>query len=716
MKAPLPLRLRPLLPLLAFLVMATSRHAQAKDATITPQCDALNHEKYCWHSAFEDFIPYHMNQQSGLLPEISLKSCWTCGLWIEAFPFDMKTNSLPAPLLFERAQCCNALGMKKEALEIYRSIIREHPESETLPLCFQAILQILSDEGNLKAVKGLYDNLVPKNQERLLPKSLHLVAVSLYRQGQDQAALTVLSQISSDAEVYPYALYAQAQIAFRQQETNQSLRILESILEADFTALVPDILQEFTRLTRGRIMFQQEQYGQAIEEFRSLNRSRFFLSEALMGMGWCYQTMGQPSLAIAYFLAAQEAPYTDSDTLVRAELEIARLFSESRVHRDSFQTLKDTKDRLDLLVAQYRKYGHNQEWLQQLAHSLLINREELPSGLQDYAAIRKEMMYVLERERHTSPRMKNLLELDQVLQQITSLFNNPAGQVSDQGAGALLSVSTYPPLISPLPLLEPALINLLNISFALLDTEYRINDSGSTLGVISPEERLAFQLEILDFYSHSFQELLLPDRESKSAHEVLGRLQSSARNLPFPLEEKERILAKILYTSKTLRENEQALHRWTAGMESLSTNGTEPSRLLLLKKWMIYVRTLMQFRSWAYKSPAVFLQTSFPALPLPDDTTLTYEAHEPRLTQRIGIIRERLSRLLLREIERLQEQRIEALERLLTKSQLYHAEALLQEQEDLQKQRPLPSEAGRNGTPGPVEHEDLSSEPSISSP
>jgi len=120
-------------------------------------------------------------------------------------------------------------------------------------------------------------------------------------------------------------------------------------------------------------------------------------------------------------------------------------------------------------------------------------------------------------------------------------------------------------------------------------------------------------------------------------------------------------------------------------MEAIRLDSSEPPRWLLLKEWMIYVKTLILFRSWSERSPTVFL------LEISQDpqTAVSHESSmdsvRSKLTERKQENRKRLALLLQKEIEKIHKRRMKKAEEIFMKSQLYYAEALLHKQETLLK-------------------------------
>ena len=268
-------------------------------------------------------------------------------------------------------------------------------------------------------------------------------------------------------------------------------------------------------------------------------------------------------------------------------------------------------------------------------------------------------------------------------------------QTRQKGA---VAPEAYPPLDVTVPSLEPSLSALLDLTFALLDTEYRLIYSGSVLGLLTQEEKATFLQDCLVFYRTALETLLLPPEAGEDAQAALRHLQSTVRHLPFSLEEKQRVLAKLTYTMRSLEDAEAILEQWADGVQEVSSSETQPTRFLLLEKWMTLVRVFLSLRSWDVRSPTVFL-LDHPSLeehrPAP---ILSSQAMLGRMDQRLDTVWQRLGLLTEREIANLHIERLEALEGLLARTQFDYADALVQEQERILDS--LQGRAARGGCRG----------------
>jgi tetratricopeptide (TPR) repeat protein len=639
-------------------------------------------------------------------PPISMSMCWTCGLWAKESPsFPGVPEETREALLFNRARCFRALGMRKEALEGCREILRQYPAGNTVPQALESIVEILFAQGNYKAVANLLDHLDPAHRERLLPASVYLIAQSFYILGQDAAAAGLLERVPPDAEIYPYALYTLAQVFYRQGDADRALSTIRAVHDAQPDARVPEMLKEMAWLTQARMLFQQGSYGEAIQGFRTLRRSSFFLPEALMGTGWCYKKMENFSKAIAYFQAVQ-ASYADADTLTEARMELAHIFSVAKMYEDSFENYRTILNDLHSRISQYQKYGGDPEWLTWLVERWLDSPKhftETPDEapvMDQEGDLPEEMEPILQKKKYTSSRMKALLGIREGLEQVALLYDKLANPVPpDRTKRAVVSAS-YPPLGETLPHLEPGLAGLLDFDFALLDTEYRLIHSGSMLGLLNQAEREALMRDCLAFYRTELEALLLPQRAEQDAYDALTLLQGTVRHLSFSLEQKERVLAKIVFLKHSLKETEAIMEQWAKGVDAVSTSETQPTRFLLLEKWMTLVRVFLYLRSWDVRSPAVFMLDDASLAAYRPSPILSSQEALDRKAERIDTVWQRLATLVEREVQNLHLERLEVLEALLVRAQFDYADALVKEQERILKSlKVLPSDMDSEEAP-----------------
>jgi tetratricopeptide (TPR) repeat protein len=641
-------------------------------------------------------------------PVISLSMCWTCGLWAKESPsYTGIPEETREALLLQRARCFLALGMRKEALEGSRKILRQYPAGNTVPQALESIVEILFQQQNYIAVANLLDDLDPDHRERMLPASLYLIAQSFYIMGRDDAAQGLLEQIPPDAEIYPYALYALAQIFYRKGDTDGALLTIRAVHDAQPHAPTPDMLKEMAWLTQARMLFQQGNYQRAILGFRTLRQSSFFLPEALMGTGWCYKKMGDFAKAIAYFRAV-EASYADADTMTEAHLEMSHVFSEAKMYEDAFENYRTILNDLHFRISQYQKYGGDPEWLAWLVERWLDNPTqsaetpvEAPVMNQE-GDIPEEMEPILQRKKYTSPRMKALLGIREALVQVAILHDKLANPVPPDPTKRPVVSAGYPPLGVTLPQLEAGLSGLLDFDFALLDTEYRLIHAGSMLGLWNQTEREALMQDCLAFYRTELEALLLPQRAELDAYDALTHLQGTVRHLPFSLEQKERVLDKILFMKKSLKGTEAIMEEWAKGVDAISSSEKQPTRFLLLEKWMTLVRVFLYLRSWDVRSPATFVLDHLPLAERRSSPILSSQEMLSRKAQRIDTVWQRLALLVEREVRNLHFERLEALEGLLVRTQFDYADALVKEQERILESLKTPlSDVDSEETPEP---------------
>jgi len=639
----------------------------------------------------DDFYLLSVDLLREASPVISLSTCWTCGLWAKESPsYPGIPEEVREALLFERARCFRILGMREEALQGCRRILRQYPAGNTVPQALESIVEILFEQRNYKAVANLLDDLNPEHRERLLPASVYLIAQSFYILGQDEAAAGLLEQIPPDSEVHPYALYTLAQVCYRQGDPDRALSAIRAVHDAPTHARVPQMLNEMAWLTQARMLFQRERYEEAIQGFRTLRQSSFFVPEALMGAGWCYKKLGNFPKAIAYFQAV-EASYADPDTLTEAYLELAHAFSEAKMYRDSFENYRTILNDLHSRISQYRKYGEDPEWLTWLVERWLDSPKHFPETPEEAPVMNQEgdlpeeMEPILQRKKYTSSRMKELLGIREGLEQVSILHDKLANPVPPDPTKRQAVSTSYPPLGATLTKLEPGLAARLDFDFALLDMEYRLIHTGSMMGLLNQAEREALMRDCLAFYRAELQALLLPQGAEKDAHDALTLLQGTVRHLPLSLEQKESVLAKIVFMKDSLKESEAIMEQWAKGVDEVSSSEAQPARFLLLEKWMTLVRTFLYLRSWDAQSPAIFMLNDASLAAYRSSAILSSEEALDRKAQRIDTVWQRLALLVEREVQNLHLERLEVLEALLVRTQFDYADALVKEHERILK-------------------------------
>jgi tetratricopeptide (TPR) repeat protein len=675
--------------LLLFLCLMTAAFAPAGGDTAEEAafCERLERAKWGSNPMSEDYLALLLDLPSGPPGDVSLVSCWACGLWrMPNSPQAGMGETEEEALLFRRVQCCRALGMQKEAIEDCRRILRWYPRGRLVQHATESIVELLVQQGNHTAVAAFFQGLGMDHRQGLTPTSLYLIAQSLYVLGMDDPAEDLLKQVPPDAAVYPYALYTLAQVLFRKGDADRALLVVGAVRDGPPQADAPPILKDMASLTRARMLYQQKSYAEAIEGFRALGRSPFFLPEALMGMAWCHKALGDLPRSVAYFQAVEES-YADGDALTEAHLEMAHVFAQARSYPEAFQVYREILNDLHFRVSQYKKYGGDPEWLNWLAGRFVDRgRDGVTAAVQapvmnQQADLPREMEPLLEREKYTSPRLKELLGIREALEQIEVLLDRILSPPSPGPIEGRPPSAPYPPMEVPLPYLESSLSALLDLCFALMDTEYRLTYSGTVLGLMTQDERAAFSRDTLSFYRRELETLLLPPEASEGAHATLMRLQGIVRHLPFSLEEKERVLEKLVFAMRNLEAAQSVLEQWAEGAQAVSSSQTQPTRFLLLDNWMTLVRVYLYVRNLDARSPAVFL-LDHPSLaehrPVPPSFS---EGTLQRLRQHTDTLWQRFTRLAEREIENIQTRRLEVLEGLLARTQFDYADALVREQE-----------------------------------
>ena len=683
--------------ILLFLVVSGAMISRPSDGQADPACTLLEREKWLWPNPSVDLLQYLEEHSESSRAPSSIRACWECGIWLVDF-LDSGNSPLADSegLSFQRARCYQALDLKAEALYAYRRHIEAHPGGETLPFSQHSILEILFQERNYDAVVSLARSLRPEDHDRLLPESCYLIGQSYYLLGQDGPAQEYLDWVPQGSDAYPLAVFTRTQVDYRQRRASRALARIDSLLGASPMSPMPSALEELFWLTRSRILFQLKRFPEAADGFRKVSHGSAFLPDALLGLAWSHEAMGEPSKAIAHFLAVEETP-ADPDTLSRAQMEAARVFSQAKDYADASELFHQVQVHLLLRISQYKKWGEDPEWLDLLADAVLetepSGESEVPRGRlsDEQRELWQEALGLLARERASATPLGSLVEIRAALREIESSVQGLSkGNPADEGFFPSSMSSYFPPLDPPLPTLDTSVPAFLDICLQLLDTENRLAYSANLLRLFGPDEGRDFHLEGSRFYRPLLEDILFPREAGEGIQTVLRRMQSRVRHLPYAIEDRERVLQKILFTKRILQETGDALLTWAERIEKTSSILDNPTRLLLLKQWMAYARSLHELRAWRYRFPLLFLaeEPSAPdPLPVMD---FPVESFQTRAGERIQAIRSMLALLVQREIQRIHRQRAGELRSLLADSQRLFAESLLFRQEgitrDLQSQ------------------------------
>ncbi|MEW6442687.1 MAG: hypothetical protein AB1640_17250 [bacterium] len=656
-------------------------------------CSFMGPHKWHWEGPSVDWLESFEGSDELPAGSDSVASCWECGLWtLEILQSWGSPLARDERLSFQRARCYEALGMNGEALGAYRRHLAAHPGGRTAPAARNAILRLLFEQRNYQAVSSLTQALPPEEQALLLPESRYFIGQTFYILGQDHPAEQHLAMIPPDAAVYPYATYTRAQVKYRRGDREQALALLDSLLDSPSGASMPRTLADRCRLTRSRIFFQMKRFQEAIAGFKTVGEDSVYLPDALVDLGWSYDAFGEPAKAVAYFLEAQQTP-ADPDTLVQAQMEAARIFSDKGVYSDASQLFHKVQVHLLLRISQYKRWGEDAEWMTLLADALLGLRPsgEVESALagfsQDQMGFWREVQALLERERAASPRLKGLMELQQATASVRSSLLELAARkgVTPQGFAPSPMEEYFPPMDPRVSAAGSVAPRMLDVGFQLIDTENRLSHLGDLLGLVTPDESRRLQLDAFEFYSSLLQDILFPSQIREGIQSVLDQMQSRVRHLPYALEDRERVLRKILSTRRALQDTADTLSGWADRIERTSSKSESEVRVLLLRQWMAYARSLQELRSWRHRSPLLFMAGDTAAQEAVLSLELPIEAFEPRIGERIRTVQSRIGLMLEREMRRIHERRAGELQNLLSASQRLFAEALLIRQEEITK-------------------------------
>jgi len=708
---PLPRRVLPGILLCAGLFLSASllRPPPGSAEAWDDPCTVLDREKWIWHSWFEDFLPPFFDSPIPPDSDASFSTCWACGLWAgETWPPSWNPPPLQEAVTFREANCARSLDMQQAALAGYQAVLREAPTGERAPGCIGAVVEILVGDGNLEPALSFYDGLAPAQQAMAAPETLFLLGHSCYVLGQDQRASAFLNRVPAGSGADALARYTRVQIAFRNGDPDRAAADLQELARSGPDGAVPAALREQAQLTLARILFQQAHYERAADAFRSLGHSRYFLPEALLGMGWCYEAMDRPAQAIAFFQAADEAASGDVLLQSKARMETAGLYAESGMHEEAFQAFRQTQERMRAYLAFLSRLAQAPDRLEAQARRLLPQASvpgpapepeaapvEPPAGRAFAPApgapsepgdFQAEIDAVVSKAGYVSPRMQQLNGIRDALVQIQTLLDRSRDASPPPAMRRGIPTRPTPALDSREDMLPPETVRLLDAALALLDAEYRLTRTTGLLALTSPQERREAFQESLGAYRSVLQALVTESTADapRDPAAALGKLMVLVRYRSAPLEDRERILKKLVHTQQALSDIERTLQRWAQGMADAGAGDPIPPRPLLLRFWMVYVRSLVALRTWHERSPAVFLLPEIESgrADVPGRHG-NQDGGRDLLDDRMTVCRKRLETAVQEEIRRVCTRRLANLENLLLDSELYYAEALLKQQNSL---------------------------------
>lgn len=591
-------------------------------------------------------------------------------------------------LSFLMARCWEALGLEEDAVQAYRRHLERYPEGRTRAPARSSLFGLLSRQKNFRAIVSLAEAIKDK-QESLSPEDLFVVGQSLYRLGDELSAQPYLESVPPESAVFPYARFTRAQIEYKKGKAESALSLLDPLCSLPGSTAVPPFLQDYFLLIRARILYQLGRYAEAAEGFRSLQPSSPFLPEALMGLAWSYDALGDRAKAISYFLAVENAPASPSE-ITQARMEAARIYSEVRDDPDATELFHRVQTHLMQRIAQYRKWAESEEWLTEASRSLLdpggssAFSNSGPAAPEDVQSFRQEVLALLTRERSRPGPVRDLLEAKEALDRISLKLQTLEGRLALtlQPVPSTPS-SLFPPLDPPVRTVGAPLPALLDVWLNLLFAETRLLRTAAFWGLTHEPERNEWDRSGVPFYRSLVEDILFPPVTGADTQASLDRLQSSVRHLPFSLEEREKILEKILSFRRSIEQTATGLADTSSRIETLAGASQSPTEQVRLRVWMAYARSLAELRILRDGSPLFLLaEESFPESVAPA-SDISIEPFETRVTERVDQLRGLLLTALERHVSRFHRDRVVELRRLLADSRRLFADSLLLRQREI---------------------------------
>ncbi len=637
------------------------------------------------------FGPEAAAEAAFLQPDPDACSAWTL-LALARSPGPGPAGTEPLKdenLSFAEARCWEALGLEEDAVRAYRRHLERYAEGKTRSAAQSALIALLFRQKNFQAVASAAGALAEDQRQALTAEDRYLIGQSLYRLGQDSAARPYLESLGPEAAVSGYALFTLAQMEYRSGNPENALSLLDSLCSPAHASPVSGALRDHLVLTRARILYQLGRYGEAVEEFRSLKPSSPFLPEAFLGLGWSYDALGDRAKAISYFLAVQSLPASPAE-LSRAQMEAARIYSEAGADPEATELFHQVQVHLLLRIAQYGKWGQEQEWLAEASRALLDPAASSvpPTTDQpvadDLESFRREVLALLDRERSRPGPLRSLLEGQRALDSVTSKLRSLADR---QGLGLRPASSPpsslFPPLDPPVPALAEPVPEFVDIWLSLLYAESRILQAASLWDLLPDAERTDWERTAVSYYRSLVEDILFPPAKAAETRAFFDGLQSTIRHLPYPLEDRNKVLERLLSCRRSIEETRTALTDASLRMETLAGAAQGPTAGVRLGVWMAYAKSLAELRMLRDGSPLLLLAedpSSESASPASD---LSVDSFESRVSERIRVLRGLLLAALERHVSNFHKERISELRRLVADSRRMFADSLLLRQQEI---------------------------------
>jgi len=614
-------------------------------------------------------------------------------------------------LSFLEARCWEALGLEEDAVQAYRRHLERYSEGRTRAPAQSALFGLLFRQKNFRAIASMAEALERDKRQALSPEDLFVVGQSLYRLGEDLSAQPYLESVPPESSVSPYARFTRAQIEYKKGQAENALSLLDSLCSQSESPAVAPFLQDHLLLTRARILYQLGRYAEAAEGFRAVQPSSPFLPEALMGLAWSYDALGDRAKAISYFLAVEKTPASPTET-ARAQMEAARIYSEARDDPDATELFHNVQVHLMQRIAQYGKWGEAEEWLTEASRLLLdpagppALSNSGPAAPEDLQGFRQEVLSLLARERLQPGPVRSLLEAKEALDRVSSKLQRLKGgrAPSLQPASTPLS-PLFPPLDPPVLALGEPVPALLDVWLSLLFAESRILRTAALWGLTQEPERNEWDRTGVPFYRSLVEDILFPPAKEAETQAFLDRLQSFVRYLPFSLEERRKILEKLLSFRRSIEETAMGLADTSSRIETLAGASPSPTEQVRLRVWMAYARSLAELRILRDGSPLYLLaEASCPEI-VASAPDLSIESFESRFSERVDQLRGLLLAALERHVRKFHRERVVELRRLVADSRRMFADSLLLRQREITEDLSAPDAEKAQAPPEGAEPE-----------
>jgi hypothetical protein len=263
----------------------------------------------------------------------------------------------------------------------------------------------------LAALGKVGTSLAPAQED----ERISLTGLLQLLQTEDADAAKTLEELSKKSEWSQYGEFNRAIALIRGGDQAAGMEVLEEIGERDAESYEMRSIRDRANLVLGYLLLEAEKPEEALEALQRVRLKGPSSSQALLGAGWAYLKMNQPSLALAPWklLAARN---TNEPAVLEVQLAIPYALAQLQAEQQSLQGFQDAIARyngsiqtLDGVIYQIQQSSFPNNLLDQPVAEkespellalkaqlpVLLSKNEFIERLQDYRDLRQ-----LERNLH----------------------------------------------------------------------------------------------------------------------------------------------------------------------------------------------------------------------------------------------------------------------------------------------------------------------------